>query len=132
MQTDDHTKDSLGQLLLQTNSLAGEFIENMQPETRKMFESMYAQTRDSAFNWFNSAQESTQAMASHMLAQTSYGNYFTQTCVRPEVADEMTNFFGQFEAVQINEDDMLAQLESQVMDAELEEAASYLAQLSEE
>lgn len=71
-------------------------------------------------------------MASHMLAQTSYGNYLTQTCVRPEVAEEMTNFFGQFEAVQVSEDDMLAQLESQVMDAELEEAASYLAQLSDE
>lgn len=132
MQTDDHTKDSLGEVLVQTNALANDFLANMQPETREMFEQMYAQTREAAYNWFSQAEESTQAMASHMLAQTSYGNYFTQTCVRPEVADEVTNFFSQFDAEPINEDAMLAQLETQVMDAELEEAAAYLAQLDDD
>ena len=132
MQTDASTKESLGNLFMQTNSMATDFLANMQPETREMFDQIYAQTRSNAYSWLEEAQPNTRETVNQMLTQTSFGNYFTQTCVEPEVVQEMTNFFGQFEAVEIDEQSMLVQLETEVMDAELEDAAAYLAQLSTE
>jgi len=132
LQTDSNTKDSLGDLFVQTQSMAHDFIANMQPETREMFDNSYAQTRTSAYSWLSNADNSSRARVEQMLSQTSYGNYFSQTCVRPDVAEEMNNFFGQFESVEIDEDSTLAQLETDVMEAELDQAADYLSQIGEE
>merc|ERR1719246_229929 len=122
LQTDSNTKDSLGDLFVQTQSMAHDFIANMQPETREMFDN----------SWLSNADNSSRARVEQMLSQTSYGNYFSQTCVRPDVAEEMNNFFGQFESVEIDEDSTLAQLETDVMEAELDQAADYLSQIGEE
>ena len=44
-------RNGLGQILLQTKATSDHFIANMHPETRAAFDGMYAQTRESSFNW---------------------------------------------------------------------------------
>merc|ERR1712156_713902 len=46
-------RQSLGQNLLQVESMADDFIANMQPAERKAFETIYAQTRNNAFTWLS-------------------------------------------------------------------------------
>lgn len=53
IQINSEERSSLGQILLQTQSMTSDFIENMHPSDRQAFDTMYAQTRESAFNWLS-------------------------------------------------------------------------------
>lgn len=132
MQTDDDSKDSLGSILLQTKAMADEFMTNMQPETAQLFDNSYAQTRENAYSWLSQLGDLERARVGQMLSQTSYGNYFLQQGVREEVADEIGNFFSQYEAVPYDEEAIYAQVHTEAMEAQMEEAAESLAQYSVE
>jgi len=132
MQTDDDSKDSLGSILLQTKAMADEFMTNMQPETAQLFDNAYAQTRENAYSWLAQLGDLERARVGQMLSQTSYGNYFLQQGVREEVADEIGNFFSQYDAVPYDEEAIYAQVHTEAMEAQMEEAAESLAQYSVE
>ena len=134
IQVDRESRDSLGNILLQTKSMADDFIANMQPEDRARFDNYYAQTRDAAFNWLSQIDEGDRARVGEMLSQTSYGQYFMQQGVRNEVADQINNYFSQLSwTAEEGDDEQFAQTETNtVADEELEEMAEFLAQLDEE
>ena len=136
VQVSEDNRQSLGDLLLQVKSMSDDFFSTMQPETAQMFDTAYAQTRESGFNVLAQMAEPERARIGEMLSQTSYGNYFMQSCI-PSVADEVTNFFAQQTwsgEAPAEADEGFAQTEneSEVADEELEEFAEVLAQLSTE
>ena len=95
IQINSEERNSLGQILLQTKSMADDFIANMHPSDYERFENAYAQTREAAFNWLSQIAEEDRAKVGEMLSQTSYGQYFMQTGIREEVADSINNYFAQ-------------------------------------
>lgn len=103
MQTEADSRESLGQTLLQTKATADDFMANMTPETRQQFDNMYAQVRQSGYSWLSQIGDYPRARLGEMLSQTSYGNYFMQQNVREDVAEEIGNYFSQFEAVPYDE-----------------------------
>ena len=107
----------------------------MGDEDRERFDSMYAQTRESAFNWLSQIAEPDRARIGEMLSQTSYGNFFMQQSVNNDVAGQINDFFAQQSwTVEEGDDNDFAQTEAEtgVADEELEEMAEFLAQLTEE
>jgi len=78
-------------------------MANMTPETRQQFDNMYAQVRQSGYSWLSQIGDYPRARLGEMLSQTSYGNYFMQQNVREDVAEEIGNYFSQFEAVPYDE-----------------------------
>lgn len=131
IQIGEEERNSLGQILLQTKSMTDNFIANMHESDRPSFDAMYAQTRKAAFNWLSQINEEPRARVSEMLSQTSYGQYFMQQSVNEDVAGEINNFFAQMSWNEDAEEDSFVQVDASVDEAELDEMAEFLAQLSE-
>lgn len=127
-------RNSLGQVLLQTKAKADDFIANMTPASREIFDNMYAQTRKSAFNWLSQIDQQDRARVGEMLSQTGYGQYFMQQGVNEEVADQINTYFSQLSWTEEPEQETdLVQVDADsATDAELSDMADMLAELDDE
>ena len=134
VQVNSDDRDSLGQVLLQTKSMADDFIANMHPVDREKFDNYYAQVRESTFNWLSQIDEADRERVAEMLSQTSYGNYFMQQ-QKQEVADQINDYFSQLTwTAEEGDDEQFAQTDAEtgVADEELDEMAEFLAQLDQD
>lgn len=135
VQVSSEDRDSLGQVLLQTKSMADDFIANMHPTDREKFDNYYAQVRESAFNWLSQIDEADRARVGEMLSQTSYGTYFMQQGVSQEVAGQINDYFSQLSwTAEEGDDEQFAQTEAgaDVEDEDLDDMAEFLAQLDQD
>ena len=135
VQVSSEDRDSLGQVLLQTKSMADDFVANMHPIDREKFDNYYAQVRQSAFNWLSQIDEADRARVGEMLSQTSYGTYFMQQGVSHEVADQINDYFSQLSwTAEEGDDEQFAQTEAgaDVEDEDLDDMAEFLAQLDQD
>ena len=133
-QVGEDSRQGAGDIFLQTQSLIENFKSTMTPETARDYENLYAQTRDGLLNWLAQVNEPEKARIGEMLSQTSYGNYFMQQ-LRPESADQVSNFFAQQDWSAEPAQEGFAQVDNEteaVADEELEEFAEILAQLTDE
>ena len=138
MQIDSEERSSLGQILVQTQSMAADFISNLGPEDRQRWEQNYAQTKSQVFDWLSNLQEADQAQVATMLSQTGYGQYFMQSAIPSDMSESLGNYFSQISWSPIDEEDLntdFSQIDSWDMaagDEVLGEVADYLAELSDD
>ena len=114
--------------------MVDDFIANMHPPARDAFDNIYAQTRESAFNWLSQIDQQDRARVGEMLSQTGYGQYFMQQGVNEEVADQINTYFSQLSWTEEPEQETdLVQVDADsATDAELSDMADMLAELDDE